>query len=145
MLIYIENHKYSIKEFIIVNAEKKPELSKFSSIILATGVLLIGIAAIGFYLELRKETSHAENEAFWANCVENTIIISARKDLHNVAVSAKNNTLCRFDTIKAGNDEACYLSDEVFNETRVFAVSSDEGKRVVVCYIPVKPVPAGGD
>ena len=37
-----------------MNTDKKPEITKFSSMILAIGVLLIGISAIGFYLEVKR-------------------------------------------------------------------------------------------
>ncbi len=130
-----------------MNPDKKGELSRLSSIILALGVLLIGIAAIGFYLEIKKSIERGEGvqEPFWARCVENAIIISAREDLNDVVVGGKDREICRFDRIGKGSEEVCYLNSDILNETRVFVVSAGEIKKAVVCYQPVKPVPMGGD
>ncbi len=128
-----------------MTSDRKSEVAKLSSIILALGVLLIGIAAIDFYLELKKsmERSGGTQEPFWARCVEDAIIIAAKKDLKDVAVSAKGNVLCKFDRIGRGSEEVCYIDDRTLNETRVFAVKAGDVKKAVVCYRPVKPVPAG--
>lgn len=128
-----------------MGTNKKPELAKLSSIILALGVLLIGIAAIGFYLELKKsiERGGTSPEPLWARCVENAIIITAREELRDVVVKAKGKELCRFDSIGRGSEEVCYLDSNTLNETRVFVVEAGKVKKAVVCYQPVKPVPAG--
>ena len=124
---------------------KRSDFSKLSSLILALGVLLIGIAAIGFYLELKKSTERGStiSEPLWARCVENAIIITAREDLSDVVVRAKGVELCRFDRIAKGSEEVCYLDGRSLNETRVFVVEAGNVKKAVVCYQPVKPVPAG--
>ncbi|NOY11243.1 MAG: hypothetical protein GXO67_03995 [Archaeoglobi archaeon] len=113
--------------------------------ILAIGVLLIGVAAIGFYLELKKsmERGGGVQEPLWARCVENAIIITAREDLKDVVVSARGEELCRFDSIGRGSEEVCYINTSILNETRVFVVRAGDLKKAVVCYQPVKPVPLG--
>ena len=128
-----------------MSSERRSEVFRLSSVILAVGVLLIGIAAIGFYLEIKKsmERGGGIQEPLWARCVENAIIITAREDLSGVVVSAKGEELCRFDRIVKGSEEVCYLDKKSLNETRVFVVSAGEIKKAVVCYQPVKPVPAG--
>ncbi|MBE8538959.1 hypothetical protein [Geoglobus acetivorans] len=129
----------------MTDEKQKTELTRFSSVILAVGVLLIGIAAIGFYLELKKsvERGGGIQEPLWARCVENAIVITAREDLSDVVVSAKDKELCRFDSIGKGSEEVCYLDGSVLNETRVFVVEAGNVKKAVVCYQPVKPVPLG--
>ncbi|WP_456477753.1 hypothetical protein [Geoglobus ahangari] len=128
-----------------MSSERKTELFKLSSVILAIGVLLIGIAAIGFYLELKKsmERGGGVQEPFWARCVEDAIIITAREDLKDVVVSARGEELCRFDSIGRGSEEVCYINTSILNETRVFVVKAGDLKKAVVCYQPVKPVPLG--
>ncbi|AKG91940.1 hypothetical protein GAH_00725 [Geoglobus ahangari] len=128
-----------------MSSERKTELFKLSSVILAIGVLLIGIAAIGFYLELKKsmERGGGVQEPLWARCVEDAIIITAREDLKDVVVSARGEELCRFDSIGKGSEEVCYINTSILNETRVFVVRAGDLKKAVVCYQPVKPVPLG--
>ncbi|WP_456369144.1 hypothetical protein [Geoglobus sp.] len=128
-----------------MSSERRSEVFRLSSVILAVGVLLIGIAAIGFYLEIKKsmERGGGIQEPLWARCVENAIIITAREDLSDVVVSAKGEELCRFDRIVKGSEEVCYLDGSTLNETRVFVVEAGDVKKAVVCYQPVKPVPAG--
>ena len=44
-----------------------------------------------------------ESKPFWARCVENAIIITARNNMSDVVISAKGNTLGKFDKIGKGS------------------------------------------
>ncbi len=116
---------------------KKLDLTKFSAFLLAVGVFLIGVAAIGFYVEMKRVTGH-ENygykpEPFWARCEGNAVIVSANSNLSNVKTEASGKVICSFENVLKGNDVVCYLNGS-FANTTVFLVRADGKQKAVVCY-----------
>ncbi len=100
--------------------------------LLGVGVLLIGVIGILFYI---KTTSYEyPSDPFYAFCEGGYIKIKAYKDLHNVKILLKNQTICEWNLIRKGISKVCDVTKYYKNNITIFLVKANEGEDIVKCF-----------